>query len=282
MNIHLFSLTEDTFFLALEDIHSRVRGLQNLHNQENAKKVKFFTYSTPEEFAQKQKQYSTPKQFRHLKRMEKNLYKTLKKDAYTNSPEISKEEKAGRYKAIKNNIKSQSIDMINSGKLGAMYDPNNRTISVNKNAIKNNPLTGEHTTKLELHKMLSHELEHKNQFDNIKSRYGNSGVNQAITKGSLASAFKSNDLNYYYTHNPLEKGAFDVGANTNSLRDRKFGNHSKRYYDNLSKSMVSSKLFHKAQKNSEVDQETQNKNFKDDSHNSRKVLSELPPGVKIH
>ena len=268
MNIHLFSLTEDTFFLALEDIHSRVRGLQNLHNQENAKKVKFFTYSTPEEFAQKQKQYSTDKQIRHGKRIENKLYKILKKQSYLAPGNKTKEDKANAYKNRKNNIKKSIIGMINNGNLGASYDPTNRTVGINRILIKKNPYTGTHTTALERHKLLSHELEHKNQFDNIKSRYGNSGLNQAISKGSLGTAFASGEPVYYYTHNPIEKKAFEIGANTNSLRDRNFGKYSKEGYDKLAKSMVNSKLFHKAQKHSKIDQATITKNFKDNSHKS--------------
>ena len=150
--------------------------------------------------------------------------------------------------------------------MGAAYDPKNRTVAINKNAINRNPITGQHTTKIERHKFLSHELEHKNQFDHIKSKYGNSGVNQAVSRGSIAAALVSKNPNYIYTHSPLEKKAFEVGAKTTSLRDRKFGKNSNSSYDKLSHSMVNPHLYHKAQKKSGTSQDTIVKNFTDKNH----------------
>lgn len=266
MNIHLFSLTEDAFFLALEDAHKRKLNIQGQQKLADSKKVKFYTYKTPEEYVAKQKQYSTPKQYRSTIRTEKKLTKLMKKQEYQNPNNRTKEEKASAFKNRVEGIRSQAKDLINKGGLGAAYDPKNRTVAINKNAMNRNLITGQHTTKLERHKLLSHELEHKAQFDHIKNKYGNSGANQAVAKGSVAAALVSKNPDYTYTHNPLEKKAYEVGAKTNSLRDRKFGKNSNDSYNKLSHSMLNPHLYHKAQKSSGTSQDTIVKNFTDKNH----------------
>lgn len=256
--MHLFSLTEDTFFLALEDAHKRKLNIQGQQKLADSKKVKFFTYSTDKENMEKQKKLSNKYQIKQLIRNGIKTNKASKKRFY-NHPIIkdskaSDNEKHEAFKyakslAIENNKKN-----VQNGGIAAGYNPLNKTIGINKNAIKNNMVTKKPMTKLEIHKTLSHELEHKSQFDKIKQKYGNTGVRQVLSKTSMNAAKQSvangKKTELWHTlHNPLEKGAYKVGGETNSLRDRRFGK-DKSFNP---KAIVNPHLFKKAQKNTEVD-----------------------------
>lgn len=250
--MHLFSLTEYTFFLALEDAHKRKLNIQGQQKLADSKKVKFFTYSTKEENIRKQKELSNKYQARQLIRNGKREDKALKKKVYNHpllkNSNLSDKEKHDAFIVVKKMQKDKQNENIKSGGTAAGYNPITRTIGINKNAIKNNIVTGKPYTRLERHKLLSHELEHKHQFDKVKSKYGNTGMRQALSRTSGNAAAKAKDRGkseeWYILHNPVEKGAYKVGGETNSLRDRKFGK-DKSFNP---KSVVNPHLFKKAQK----------------------------------
>ena len=287
MNIHLFSLTEDTFFLALEDIHSRLRQLQGLHNQADSRTTKQFKYSSPEEYNRKTRELNNRYQNRQLDRSNNKVFKSFKKQAYENGTGSE------GYKSLKQNY----MDKYNDGimRSGAGYNPLNNTVAKNRNFEENNPKTNKPATKEELNKADNHEYEHKYQFNTIKNKYGNTGVRQALARSSLAAGLlksngDENKFNDYYKHLPTEKKAFEVGAKVNSPTQHLYGKDSKENYNKLAHQMVNPKAFHKVMKQPGVSDDTiARQSVGTDTYNksigrSVKQISEkdLPPGLKIH
>ena len=285
MNIHLFSLTEDTFFLALEDAHKRVR--QGSHKQAKSRTTREFEYSSPEEYNRKTREFNNRYQNRQLIRSNKKVFKSLKKQAYENGTGSE------GYKALKQNY----IDKYNDGimRSGAGYNPLNNTIAKNRNFKENNPKTNKPATKEELNKANNHELEHKAQFDHIKNKYGNTGVRQALARSSLSAGLlksngNENKFNDYYKHLPTEKKAFEVGAKVSSPTQHLYGKDSKENYNKLAHKMVNPKAFHKAMKQPGVSDDTiARQSVGTDTYNkamgrSTRQISEkdLPPGLKFH
>lgn len=118
--------------------------------------------------------------------------------------------------------------MMNSIKMmGAAYNPMNRNVLINKSVANyKDPILRRANT--------SHELTHKNQFDYARSKEGKQGERRLAKNNSDALQLGVSNDDYKdflglklkkkimtnYIHNPLERQAFEVGANTNHPNDR--------------------------------------------------------------
>ena len=206
MNIHLFSLTEDTFFLALEDIHSRVRGLQNLHKQDEKSKPKFYSFSNEKERKQKEFDLATDHQKRQLIRNRNKIDKLNKKEIYSHYSNEPREKQIQMYNLAKKQNAKDSDDATKN--TYAVYSPRTNAIGVNKNLFHSG--YGSLKRKREnFHTTLSHELRHKAQYDTIRSKYGQSAVLKAHNRN-----MPDNKKIDGYWHDPREFDARNTEKKT--------------------------------------------------------------------
>lgn len=153
--------------------------------------------------------------------------------------------------------------------MGAAYNPRNRSVLINKSVANyKDPVLRRANT--------SHELIHKNQFDYARSKEGKQGErrmsknnNDALKLGISSDDFKDalglkvqSKMQKNYMNNPLERQAFEVGANTNHRNDRL---HDKSKFDPKYAKLALNrkKLFNAVKKGKyALDQNTAAKQFK--------------------
>ena len=153
--------------------------------------------------------------------------------------------------------------------MGAAYNPRNRSVMINKSVANyKDPVLRRANT--------SHELIHKNQFDYARSKEGKQGErrmsknnNDALQLGLSNDDYKDilglkvqSKMQKNYMNNPLERQAFEVGANTNHRNDRL---HDKSKFDpKYAKLALNRKKFFNAVKKGKyaLDQNATAKQFK--------------------
>lgn len=227
-----------------EDSHSRKAVVTGLKTKADKDKPKFFTFSNADEYKAKQKELSTPRQQRQNIR---NIEKVK-----------NKFKKAGNIKTYVAATNKQAQDA-GINQLGAAYNPINNTVAINKNFAKTKD-------KLTRHKLLAHELRHRQQFKAVKKKYGASGKNVALGNASVPTAATANidqtkiagamkaqkKFAKRYVRLPSEHDAFSAGANTKSIRDRSQITGNKKQLNDVADSLMSRKKMREYSKTRKV------------------------------
>lgn len=233
-----------------EDSHSRKAVVSGLKTKAEKDKPKFFTFKNADEYNRKFNALSTPKQQRQMIRKGKRMKAQFKKAG-----------NMGSYKVLNN--KAVQDQLVNG--IGAAYNPSNNTVAINKNVV--NP-----KDRLTRHKLLAHELRHREQFKAIKKKYGSSGKNVASSNGNVPispkddltseEGLKNTDkkMNKKYAKLPSEYDAFSAGGKTKSIRDRSQITGNKKQLGKVADVMVSKKKMKAFSKNHRVTDSMKQKN----------------------
>lgn len=199
----------------VEDAHLRsklISGQQNKNDRMkiNFKKVNFLDMNS-KDYYDFQKRNSSPRQYRELLRNDIKQIKLFKKK-FNSDKKFRLDNPNFNPRSF---VKNRDVETMKNA--GAFYDPRNRLVSINKSeAIYKDPLFR--------HKVLSHELTHKNQFDYARSKEGKQGerrlANNYMSAMGKDFSFKNPESVRKYYSNPLEYQAHKVGANIDSVHDR--------------------------------------------------------------
>lgn len=241
-----------------EDTHPRTKLLSGEQNKKDAMKIKFkkanFLDMDQKDYHDFQKKNSTPRQYRELLRTENKKSKIAKKELKRNF----------FFRAINPNFSPRSfaknIEINTLKNSAASYNPRNRMVNINKTeAIYKDPLFR--------HKVLSHELTHKNQFDYARSKEGKQGERRLLK--NYISTIGSSKSNYY--SNPLEYQAHKVGANIDSVHNRP------KFDPSIAKLALNKKKFKNTTKSGifQIDRDTLFKQSNVDPSSSQKKIENI-------